>query len=193
MRSFFSAILLTLIAAVAFTACNEGDTYADQKARERSAINKFITNEGINVISEKTFKEQGNVTYLDQNQFVLFENTGVYMQIVRQGCGEKIKSGETARVLCRYLEVNLMTDSAQSTNNILYWSSIVDKMDVTNVSGTFTASLVSGESVFARDAAPMMLRFTKGDFERGFFLNYVVIYLRYLDIISPDKSDDYAV
>lgn len=151
MRSFFSAILLTLMAVVVFTACHEGDTYADQKARERSAINKFITNEGINVISEKTFKEQGNVTYLDQNQFVLFENTGVYMQIVRQGCGEKIKNGETARVLCRYLEVNLMTDSAQSTNNILYWSSIVDKMDVTNVSGTFTASFVSGESVMAND------------------------------------------
>lgn len=144
-------IFFATAAAVMLAACHEGDTYADQKSRERSAINRFIANEGINVISEKTFKEQGYVTYLDQNQFVLFDNTGVYMQIVRQGCGEKIKSGETTRVLCRYHEVNLMTDSLQSTNNVLYWAAVVDKMSVTNTSGTFTASFVSGESVMASD------------------------------------------
>ena len=143
--------LLAMAVMLLMTSCNHGDTYADQKARERSAIDKFIKNEGINVISEKTFKEQNHVTYVDQNQFVLFDNTGVYMQIVREGCGEKIKSGETVRVLCRYHEVNLMTDSLQSTNNILYWSAVVDKMDVTNTSGTFTASYVSGESVMASD------------------------------------------
>lgn len=134
-----------------FTACNDGDTYADQKDRERAAINKFIANEGINVISEKTFKEQNYVTYLDKNQFVLFENTGVYMQIVSKGCGEPIKKGETTRVLCRYREVNLMTDSLQSTNDVLYWANIVDKMEVVNTSGTFNASFVSAESVMAGD------------------------------------------
>ena len=143
--------MFAVASVVLMGACHDGDTYADQKGRERSAIRKFIEKEGINVINESTFKEQGYVTYLDKNQYVLFDKTGVYMQIMRQGCGEKIKSGETTRVLCRYLEVNLMTDTLQSVNNILYWAAVVDKMDVTNTSGTFTASFVSGESVMAGD------------------------------------------
>ena len=94
-------MLFAVAAVVMLAACNHGDTYADQKNRERSAINKFIKENGINVISESDFEEQNNVTYLDKNQFVLFKTTGVYMQIVRLGCGEKIKKGETCRVLCR--------------------------------------------------------------------------------------------
>ena len=151
MRKSMGIMLFAVAAVVMLAACNHGDTYADQKNRERSAINKFIKENGINVISESDFEEQNNVTYLDKNQFVLFKTTGVYMQIVRQGCGEKIKKGETCRVLCRYSEVNLLTDSLQSINNIQYWAAVVDKMDVTNTSGTFTASFVAGESVMASD------------------------------------------
>ena len=105
-------MLFAVAAVVMLAACNHGDTYADQKNRERSAINKFIKENGINVISESDFEEQNNVTYLDKNQFVLFKTTGVYMQI---------------------------------------GAAVVDKMDVTNTSGTFTASFVAGESVMASD------------------------------------------
>lgn len=69
------------------------------------------------------------------------------MQIVRNGCGEKIKDGETATVLCRFTEKNILTDSIQLSNDILQYNSIVDKMTVTNTSGTFTASFIYGESV----------------------------------------------
>ena len=57
-------MLFAVAAVVMLAACNHGDTYADQKNRERSAINKFIKENGINVISESDFEEQNNVTYL---------------------------------------------------------------------------------------------------------------------------------
>ena len=66
------------------------------------------------------------------------------MQIVRKGCGEKIKNGESVTVLCRFNEYNLLTDSLNLTNNILYYSSVPDKMMVTNTLGTFTATFING-------------------------------------------------
>ena len=124
-------------------ACHDTETYADQKKKERSAIKQFIEKQGIKVISEKEFKVD-SITDVNKKEFVLFENTGVYMQIVRKGCGEKIKYGESVNVLCRFNEYNLLTDSLFLTNNVLYFSSLPDKMAVTNTLGTFTATFVSG-------------------------------------------------
>ena len=55
-----------------------------------------------------------------------------------------LKNGETVRVLCRFNEYNLLTDTLVTTNNILYYASMPEKMSVTNTSGTFTATFVSG-------------------------------------------------
>lgn len=137
--------------AVLFTvvSCDNTETYAEQRDRENSAISRFIRDSAITVIDEAQFREQGYTTNLEENQFVLMQSTGVYMQIVREGCGEKIKDGETTTVLCRFTERNLLTDTIQLTNNILSFSSIVDKMSVTNTSGTFTASFIDNESLMA--------------------------------------------
>ena len=140
--------ILTLMAVVLFLAsCDKNETYADQKKRERSAIAEFIAKQGITTISEGQFSQQGNTTNLDKNEFVLFDNTGVYMQIVKKGSGKTLQDGETATVLCRFSERNLLTDTLQLTNNVLYYSAIVDKMNIQNNSGTFTASFDSGSSV----------------------------------------------
>ena len=130
-------------AVIALTACNDHETYADQKKRERTAIKAFIQDQNINVISEEEFKRD-TITDVSKREFVLFDNTGIYMQIVRKGCGEKIKCGETTNVLCRFNEYNLLTDSLIHTNNVLYYASLPDKMAVTNMLGTFTASFTSG-------------------------------------------------
>lgn len=128
---------------MAMVACHDTETYADQKKKERTAIKAFLNEQGINVISETEFKRD-TITDVDKKEFVLFENTGVYMQIVRKGCGEKIKQGETTNVLCRFNEYNLLTDSLILSNNVLVYSSLPDKMAVTNTLGTFTATFVSG-------------------------------------------------
>lgn len=84
-------LLVVLAAVLAFSSCNKTETYADQLERETEAINSFIVKKGIKVISEEQFAKQGNTTDTTKNQYVLFPNTGVYMQIVEKGTGEVIK------------------------------------------------------------------------------------------------------
>jgi len=141
--------VVAFFAIVAAVSCDDTETYAEQKDRERAAINRFIADSAITVINEAQFQAQNYTTDLAKNEYVLMQKSGVYMQIVREGCGDKIKEGETTTVLCRFTERNVLTDSLQLTNDILSFSSVVDKMSVTNNSGTFTASFISGQSVMA--------------------------------------------
>ena len=122
------------------SSCNNEETYADQLSREKAAIEKYIKDHNIKVISEGQFFANDTTTDVSKNEYVLLNSSGVYMQIVNKGCGSKLKDGETATVLCRFNEYNLLTDSLILSNNVLYYSAIVDKMSVTNTSGTYSAS-----------------------------------------------------
>jgi len=151
MKKTISFVLFALT-AMTFAGCNDTETYADQKEDERNNINNYISNHGINVISEETFYAQDSTTNLANNEYVLFESSGVYMQIVRKGCGEKIKNGESTTVLCRFIETNIEEDAVSLTNDFYYYGIWVDKMTVTNSGGTFTASFVStSESLLANN------------------------------------------
>lgn len=141
-------ILFAFAAIFTLMSCDDTESYADQKKKERAAINSYITKNKIKVISESEFFEQDTTTDVSKNEYVLFDNTGVYMQIIREGCGEKLKDGETATVLCRFTEWNLLTDSLQLANNIgASEFNHPDIMIVKNISGTFKASFVAGSSV----------------------------------------------
>lgn len=140
-------ILMAVAIAAVMTSCNKDETYADQLNRENEAIDKYLTDNKVKVISEAQFFAQDTTTDVSQNEFVLMNSSGVYMQIVSKGCGDYIKSGETATVLCRFTEMNLLTDSITLTNNALYYQAIVDKMSVTNTQGTYTASFDSSSSL----------------------------------------------
>lgn len=142
-------LLFAVAVALTFAACSDSETYADQKKKERTAINSYIAAKGINVISEDEFYAQDSTTDVSKNEYVLFETTGVYMQIINKGKGEKLKQGETATVLCRFDEYNLMSDpdTAQLSNNYGTYAYMPEKMTITNVSGSFTAAFVSGESL----------------------------------------------
>ncbi len=146
MKKIFLA-LFAPIALMMIAACDNYETYAEQKDKERAAITRFIKDSAINVINEATFRQQNYTSDVSKNQYVLFASSGVYMQIVRKGCGEVIKDGERTTVLCRFTEKNIFTDSLALTNDVLSFSSIVDKMTVTRVSDTFTASFTKGESL----------------------------------------------
>lgn len=141
--------MVVVILATGLSSCNNNETYADQLNREKSAINSFISNRNITVISEQDFYDNDSTTDTTRNEYVYFGNTGVYMQIVNKGCGEKIKRGETVRVLCRYDEYNILSspDTIQTSNNVLYYQAIVDKMTVTNTSGTFSGYFDATSSV----------------------------------------------
>lgn len=140
---------LFLIGLLLITGCKNEVTYADQKKRERAAINKYLEDSLVTVISETDFATRNYTTNLKKNEFVLFNN-GVYMQVIREGSGEKIKDGETATVICRFTERNIMKDSIQLSNVLSpSLAKYVDKFSVTKKSGTFTASFLSGLMLMA--------------------------------------------
>lgn len=140
--------LVSLAVMMLSASCNHTETYADQIEKENNAIKKFIVDKGIKVISETEFAQKGYTTDVSKNEYVLINSSGVYIQIIRKGCGEKIKNGETTKVLCRFIEKNIMTDST-SLNNLTaaYYAAIPEKMTVTNTSGTFTASFDTNSSL----------------------------------------------
>ena len=69
-----SVLFLLLIGVMMLAACNDGETYADQKKRETAAINAFIQKNKIKVISESQFYAQDSTTDVSQNEYVLFLN-----------------------------------------------------------------------------------------------------------------------
>ena len=139
MKKFLYTVLLILSVAVTFESCSDTETYAEQRDRERQSINTFIVANKINVISETQFLKD-TVTDVSKNQYVLFENTGVYMQIRRMGTGEKLERGKTARVICRFIEFNILGDSIQLRSDVNIWHPKPDIMKISNNSGSFTAN-----------------------------------------------------
>lgn len=137
------AYILILIAVV-LTSCNDYETYGDKKEKERNAIAKFISDSSFTVISEDEFVKNGYKTDLERREFVKLDKSGVYMQIVRPGCGEGIKDGETLTLDCRYTEFDILNDTTMTYNTTVTFASTPDRMSVTRKSGTFTASFVSG-------------------------------------------------
>lgn len=156
MRKICYLLCGVVLASIVLASCKDDETYAEQKEKERRAISMFMSRnpflirnaagdtllctKGVKVISESEFYAQDSTTNVDENEYVLFSNSGIYMQIVRQGVGERIKVGETKRLICRYYEYNILGDSLQTANNVLYWSTTPDILDVYNNSGTITAS-----------------------------------------------------
>ena len=155
----FKLLICVVLAALAFASCSDTETYADMKKKERSAINRYITNKKINVISESQFEQQGCTTDTAKNEFVLFENTGVYMQIRSKGTGKKLKDGEDVDVTCRFNEYNLLEgDSALQLTNIYQYAWCTDKMNVKNTSGTLVHSLSSSALCTLHTARLLCLR-----------------------------------
>lgn len=157
MKKSIIYLLLFIFAGISFASCNDEQTYAEQKERERNIISAFVhgtTNVAakvltspINIISESVFHAQGDMTNVERNEYVLFESTGVYMQIVQKGCGEILQKNESATVLCRFDEYNLMADSLVLSNKGYSTHYFVDKFSVRNVSGSFYASFDQNSSL----------------------------------------------
>ena len=161
------------ILGVLCVSCKDSETYAEQKKKERKAVEAFLArdplilkdNEGntllstsrINVITEEKFVAQDSMTDVSKNEYVLFKRTGIYMQIVRQGVGEKLKSGDNKRIISRYWEYSLMGDSLKSTNRNYFWMTNPDIMDVSMNSGTITASFNIDDEIANGGGAMYML------------------------------------
>ena len=165
MKKFLFAIM-AIAALFSFAACNDTETYKDLRDRELDSISSFLRHENVKVISEEEFKNRWEKKQKDNsvvltdtsknnNEYVLFNSNGIYMQVLDMGCGDYIQKGETTDVLVRFYEYNLglkaaiCNESLQLTNNTVVYSYMLDKMSVTNNSGTFTGSFDTSNSLMA--------------------------------------------
>lgn len=146
---FVSVFLLGLI----LPSCNNGKTYAELKEEERDAINRFIDKEGIKVISLDQFKEQDSTTNVKENEFVLFSDNGVYMQIIERGNGEQLKDGRH-EVLARYLETQILEDGTQDTLSYNTEYTYPEDMMVTKNGKSYQGTFTSGTMTYYGSAVP---------------------------------------
>jgi hypothetical protein len=148
MRTFAPDMKKLLYVFIVMTAvlasCNDYETYGDKKEKERNAISKFIADSSITVISEDQFNQQGKTTNLARNEFVKLDKSGVYMQIVRGGCGDILADGETTNIVCRFRERDILNDTLQAYNDVSAYAGIPDIMHISRTGGTYTASFTSG-------------------------------------------------
>jgi hypothetical protein len=176
-----------LLCALLMTGCEDYETYADMKEKEQDAIERFISEQNIWVIDESTFYAQGQTTDVSKNQFVRFDRNGVYMQIIRKGCGDKLEENKNVTLLCRFMEQNLLTNEilvrndkpaylSTSSSGTIDVSIYLDKMNVTRNGTTITASFVSG----------MMYQYHGSASVPGGWL----VPLHYINVGYPEKDGD---
>ena len=162
MKHYPALFLLFVFAAVGlFCSCDDEETYADRREKENQQIQNFLntgvsltdTNSdtysinvpgGINVISESDFAAKGYTTDVSRNEYVLFNSSGVYMQILRKGPGKPLAEGESATVLVRYTEYDIASAYVRSTNVLNAYAVMPDVMTCSNSYGTIQASFLSG-------------------------------------------------
>ena len=130
------------------------DKYYFSEDKERNAITAFIREQGITVIEESQFIQQDSTTDLSKNEFVYLAKSGIYMQIVRKGCGKKLEENKSVNVLFRFSEFNILADTMQLRNDLN--PRTYDKMSISRSSATISGSFVSGVmlSAYGTSAIP---------------------------------------
>ncbi len=134
-------IVLAILSAIAWCSCEDYETYAEQKEKEKNHIYDFIDEQDITVIDMETFEANGQVTDTAKNEFVLFEDKGIYMQIVRKGEGKMMEPGDRGVFMARYLEYNIADGDTISGN---LYASTPDKFTCERKGDTFSASFTQG-------------------------------------------------
>lgn len=141
-------ILFGLMAmSFVLVSCDDEETYAEQKEREAKYINQWISNHDIDVITMADFlkdtitnnPETGPDT--TRNEYVLFSDNGVYMQIVRRGDGRLMGTDETWYLNARYEEIYVQTGTTMTMN---LYENEPDQFYVKRTGGNYTASFRSG-------------------------------------------------
>ena len=134
-------IALWTLLAVVLGSCQDYETYAEQKEKERNHINDFIAEHGIKVIDMETFVANDSTTDVSKNEYVLFDDKGVYMQIVRKGEGEIMQDGDRGVFMARYLEYNI-ADADTISGNL--YAATPDYFTCERKGDTYSASFTQG-------------------------------------------------
>lgn len=135
---FLSLLALT----ISFQACDNSKTYADMLEEEKDAINDFIKDRNIKVISQSQFYAQDSTTNLDENEFVQLAS-GVYMQIVDRGSdniADTVKSND--EILVKFMEYDIIRKDTSLSN--LADAAVVDAFRYTVTSSSIAGLFLQG-------------------------------------------------
>lgn len=128
---------------LSFVACEDDVTYSDMKEKEVDAVNRFVKENGIKIISYEQFVANDSTTDVSKNEFVEIDD--VYLQIVNNpkdaADARRIEDGDTRNLLVRYYEYNIQDGDTISGN---LFAAEADEMRVENKSGTYSATFTSG-------------------------------------------------
>lgn len=106
-----SLLFVVCTVALSLQSCNNGKTYAEMKEEEADAIEHFkskLTDSiGATFISENQFIAQDSMT--KANEFVLFDESGVYMNISYKGDGDKVLKDGNHYMLTRFMEIAIQS------------------------------------------------------------------------------------
>lgn len=122
MKKILYLAVSLVVASLAFTSCDDEETYAEQKEREARQIKNWISQNNIEVISISDFLKDTITNNPEtgpdktRNQYVLFPDNGVYMQIVKRGGGSAVESGETKNMNARFVERYVSSGDTISMN-----------------------------------------------------------------------------
>ena len=135
----------------AFQACDNSKTYAEMKEEERDAIRRYIEVNDIKVIDEEQFFEQDTTTNVSLNEYVLFKESGVYMQVIERGGGTLLEDGRHD-ILVRYEEEQIVEDGTTDTLSLNTWVNYYphpDEFVLTKSGNSYSGSLNSSGAMYA--------------------------------------------
>ncbi|MBQ2126428.1 MAG: DUF4827 domain-containing protein [Bacteroidaceae bacterium] len=144
LKGKINALLALFVLALSVVSCDDTVTYSEMKDKERDAVNAYIQEKKINVISYEEFVANDSTTDVGNNEYVLVDD--VYMQIVnnpkkKDATAFSINDGDNVDLLIRYYEYNIQ-DGDTITGN--FYAADADEMRVSNNSGSYTATFTSG-------------------------------------------------
>lgn len=116
MKKILPFIFALMAISAIFCACDETKTYAEKMEEEDDAIEAFIRDSSITVISQSEFYAKDSVTDVSKNEYVQLAS-GVYMQIVDKGSenlADTIRPNEV--VLVRFSEYSLFDKMVTVSN-----------------------------------------------------------------------------
>ena len=185
---------IALLAAVTLqlAGCKKYETYAELKEKEDNAIAKFIDDGGIDgrpikVISEEEFYAQDSLTNVAENEYVLFKQTGVYMQIVRKGEGRAHARGENRNYLARYVEYSVADRDTMTLN---LYDSRPEQMTVKRTGDTFSGSFTYGHMLSVYGSAATQTVYSYYSYSTG--TTFPEGWLVPFPYITPGRPNDKA-
>ncbi len=108
MKTISYYLLLVVSVMCGLQSCDDSKTYAEMREEEEDAINAYITRNNISVISQSEF-ERDSIT--EENEYVLLDESGIYMHIDQIGQGTEVLEDGNYTILTRFMEIALQERS----------------------------------------------------------------------------------